>query len=311
MNALDADGLRAWIVDGHDAAVRPSCGDTTDDVLRILLSSRFRKGSLEAMDVDAFVARARPLLDATVRRGAPVRLTVVAFPFKVPNPDAVGSRTLPDLAEAAALRRFVALDAAVRSVYPPGIEVVVIHDGTWIGPCLGVAVEHACAYTEYFARMVDLAGLGSLVRTVHLLDVLPHEARELGSSCVRADGDCSIVDPSLVRKTLGLLDVQKVEDVERAARTYAALDAIRRRFDPRPVLFPDAIHVATGMRPGRLALWLVRRGDSMLPWYGVGVLDARGHASVKPLRHVERVGGYEAVHLDGETTPFCYTRAAG
>lgn len=304
MRVIDGDWLRAWVADGREQTARPSCGDTTDDVLRVLLSSRFRKGSLRGMDVDAFVTRARPALSARVGRGEPVQLTVIAFPFKVPSPDTVGPRRLPDLAEAAALRRFVALDAAVRSVYPPGIEVVVIHDGTYIAECLGVPVSDACAYAGYFARMAQRAGLGSLVRSVHLVDLLPSEARDLVSDAT----SCAPVDPSLVRKTVGLVDSQRVGDVERAARRYAALDALRRRFDPRPVWFPNAIHVTTAMRPGRLALWLVRRGDSVLPWYGVGVLDGRGRPSVKSLRDVDPAGGCEPVYLEDETTPFCYMR---
>ena len=88
---------------------------------------------------------------------------------------------------------------------------------------------------------------------------------------------------------------------------YAAYDSFLRRFDPRPVAFPEAIHPTTRARPRRLALWLQRRGRSLLPWHGVGVF-ADGRTEVKHASEVECNPSYRPVFIDGETTPFFYKR---
>jgi hypothetical protein len=64
--------------------------------------------------------------------------------------------------------------------------------------------------------------------------------------------------------------------VHEAMVQYRVKDAIIHRFDPRPHCFPDAIHATTQDRPGRLAIWLVRRGRSLLPWHGVDVWIVAG-----------------------------------
>ena len=64
--------------------------------------------------------------------------------------------------------------------------------------------------------------------------------------------------------------------VHRAMVGYYVQDAVIHQFDPRPHCFPDAIHATTQNRPGRLSLWLVRRGRSLLPWHGSDVLTTAG-----------------------------------
>jgi hypothetical protein len=87
---------------------------------------------------------------------------------------------------------------------------------------------------------------------------------------------------------------------------YHLRDAILHRFDPRPEHFPDAIHATTQVRPRRLALWLIRRGRSLLPWHGVGVLDVRGQARVDFVERVLNNPCYRPVFVDREQTPFFY-----
>ena len=55
-------------------------------------------------------------IERRVRANQPVQLTLMAFPFKVPNPAKVGSRRLPDLAELAALVRIHQLNTKIKSI---------------------------------------------------------------------------------------------------------------------------------------------------------------------------------------------------
>src|SRR5205807_6635 len=89
---------------------------------------------------------------------------------------------------------------------------------------------------------------------------------------------------------------------------YYVKDAIIHRFDPRPLYFADAIHATTQERQGRLAIWLVRRGQSILPWHGVGCLDDRGQAHVVYAADMLDQPDYHPVFVGAEDTAFLYRR---
>src|SRR5439155_27256685 len=115
----------------------------------------------------------RDIVATRVRRGAPIQLTLVGFPFKVPNPLKVGGRTMPDLAEVAALQMLERLHLAVRAVYAPGIDVVILHDGSYIADAFGVSHDEASEYAAYFRRLVDATATAAIVRGQDITEVLP------------------------------------------------------------------------------------------------------------------------------------------
>jgi len=117
-------------------------------ILSVLLNGRFRKGSLTAMDAERSMARHRDRVAARVSRNEPVQLTLVGFPFKVPNPLKVGDRTLPDLAEVAALMTLERLHLDMQEIYAPGIEVVILNDGAYIANAFSVLLGETYEYTR-------------------------------------------------------------------------------------------------------------------------------------------------------------------
>jgi pyoverdine/dityrosine biosynthesis protein Dit1 len=274
-----------------------------------------------------------------VRRAQPLQITLIGFPFKVPNPLKVGPRMLPDLAEVAALAALARLHQAVQAVYPPGLEIVIIHDGTYIADALDVPLSHARTYADYFGWLVRATGTDAFIRCADLAELMrTHGSGRGGSEGVGTDR----TPPSVVRthaqavafrKTLGMLNVRSIPAgtlsaayqatlsgdnasltgdaatlpmrAWRAMEQYEACDTLLHRFDPRPRAFPEAIHATTRSQPGRLALWLVRRGRSVLPWQGVGVV--RGdRVEVRQAVDIQESSAYRPVFLEGETTPFCY-----
>jgi pyoverdine/dityrosine biosynthesis protein Dit1 len=287
------------------------------------------------MDAEGFVAHHKARVASRVARGDPVQLTLVGFPFKVPNPLKVGARTVPDLAEVAALLTFERLHLDVRRVYAPGIEVVILNDGACIADAFNVPRREAYEYAAYFRRLLRATGTGAFVRCEDLLRLLAPHSRE-GAARPSAPPEHAVGDAAF-RKTLGMLNVRWVRrgglarvyeelqhgdpgrfsgdaatlyrQVCESMARYAAYDTFLHRFDPRPVAFPEAIHATTRARPGRLALWLLRRGRSLLPWHGVGVLTG-GRMEVKHASEVECNASYRPVFIDGETTPFFYKRVA-
>ncbi len=98
--------------------------------------------------------------------------------------------------------------------------------------------------------------------------------------------------------------------VHRAMLSYHLRDSILHQFDPRPRWFPDAIHATTQERPRRLALWLIRRGQSRLPWHGVGLIDQRLQLRVALHANLIDDERYRPVFLEAESTPFFYVETS-
>jgi hypothetical protein len=269
----------------------------------------------------------------------------MAFPFKVPNPAKVGSRTLPDLAELTAIRWCRALGARVAEIYSPGLRLEIIHDGALIAEVFGVGLAEVRAYEEYFGRLVRAAGAEGVIQC-HDFDLLQRRTgldpspaldhlREEAAHWWRASRhmpgwrDC-------FSKTLGMLQLRELsprvagrllqagasgslpreyarveERVHQAMMAYRLKNAVIHCFDPRPASFPDAIHATTRVQPGRLALWLIRRGSGLLPWHGVGVVNDAGWVRVALAEQVVARPDLRAVVLPGEDTPFCYAPLNG
>jgi hypothetical protein len=317
--------------------------DPAELVLGVLLSSANRKGSLARAQLD----RQRTVLLHTLRRhtalGRPVELTVMAFPFKAPNPLKVGARRLPDLAEYAAINRLDQLRQAVRAVYEPGLRLHVILDGAELAPIVGIATDEAHAYAHYLRGLMRDGGVADFVETHDFTALLEEgpwditaERRRL-NRVARRQHDALAGSAAWIgdfRRMLGMINlrhmpVDKVshvvaqarhgrlapEHAELEARVHAAMveyrtfDLLIHELDPRARHFPLAIHATTQERPGRLALWIVQRGRSHLPWHGVGAVDERGKVRIGPWSEFAAAGGYEPVCLTGEETPFLYRRS--
>lgn len=310
-------------------------------VLSILISSAYRRNSLERMNLPACGPSLLSSLQRCVRRGSPIPLTVLAFPFKAPNPAKVGARRLPDFAELAAIRHFGAFRKAVQGVYPPGLEFHILHDGSLFGDVFGVELREVRRYEAYFAALVRAEDSASFIRC-HDFGSLQHQSALDPSGAVeqlersakqwfdRARGTAEW--KLRFRRTLGMLNLrdlpqrlaadlidgarldrprgaERIEQrVQVAMMRYHVQDAIIHRFDPRPLCFPDAIHATTQDRSERLSIWMVRRGQSLLPWHGVGGLDERGRPRVVRAVDTSNRAEWVRMTISGETTPFAYVR---
>lgn len=318
-----------------------SCSGTAEKLLGLLTSSVVRKGSLEAMQIQRCRMDMVRTIDRRVRAEKPVQLTLMAFPFKVPNPAKVGPRRMPDLAEFAALLQLYKLHLKAKSIYAPGLEIHIIHDGSYIANVFGVTLEEVRAYESYFSRLVDALGEKHFIH-IHDLEVLSQtagftnfgrQAARLRSSirCWQGNGQETKRWRERFAKTLGMINLRnfpvhevnsllhhaasgrlpsEYRELERQVRVamsrYCLRDSLLHMLDPRPACFPDAIHATTQCRPCRLAIWMVSRGRSLLPWHGVGVVDRVGKWGVELARDVVWNPSYRPFFLEGEDTPFCY-----
>jgi hypothetical protein len=318
-----------------------SLPELAEQLFRLITAGTYRKGSLTGADSELLFRSVYPALLRRVRLGEPIQLTLMAFPFKVPNPAKAGDRRLPDLAELAAVQRLRDLARRVRSAWPAGLRIAIIHDGRLLGELFGLALDEVVAYEEYFSRLIGLAGAQD--------DIVCHDFTSLQQATgLTPDGDavarleqeaCDWWHAArdtpgwreCFRKTLGMMNLRSLPHqvaggmlssarvgrlpeghsqlecrVHRAMMAYHAKDAIIHRFDPRPVAFPDAIHATTRQQPGRLALWLIRRGHGLLPWHGAGMIDRCGTARVMLVSEIARRPNFSPLFLEGEDTPFCF-----
>lgn len=312
-----------------------------EQILEILVSSRNRKGSLKGMGFESSRPSMLVPLTRCVAARKPIELTLMAFPFKVPNPAKTGHRRLPDLAELAALRRIGELHDEIRTVYTPGLVMNLIHDGSYIAEIFGVTQEEVQAYEAYMQELIEISGLRSVVRTHDFFALLyanrSDVAARIESIGIRASewltaGRGTDEWTSCFNSTLGMVDLRELSPVAASqvmrwavkgklptqyrdleSRTLEAMlryrvrDMLLHECDPRSRAFPDALHVTTIDRPGRLAIWLVRRGRSQLPWHGVGVVDAGGRLSVLTYREVQANTDLEPIWFGDDRAPFGYT----
>ena len=315
--------------------------DTAERVFSVLLSSMYRKNSLTAMQL----SRCRPTIISALQRcigpGSPIQITMLAFPFKVPNPAKVGTRTLPDFAELAAIRQCLKLRAAIQCIYPPGLKYHILHDGLLIADVFGIEADEVRQYQKYFSKLVEMVApglihchdFGALQRKSGLDPSGSLEKLRFTAERWFRESRETTEWKTAFRKTLGMMNMHKFptrpvtgvlrhaavgrlpsgwQDIElrvhTAMRKYHVADAIIHQFDPRPSCFPDAIHATTQNRPGRLALWMVRRGQSLLPWHGVGCLDERGQPLVLYADQIREREDYHPLFVQGETTPFVYRK---
>jgi pyoverdine/dityrosine biosynthesis protein Dit1 len=277
------------------------------------------------------------------RNGSPIQITVLAFPFKVPNPAKVGARTLPDFAELAAIRHCCALREAIEDVYPPGLEFHILHDGLLMADVIGIESQEVHQYEKYFAKLIRMAGASNFIRCHDFSTLQRRSGLDPCGSLEQLQSEAErwwqvnrrTADWLLrFRKTLGMINLRQfpkktVADLLHHARLgrlppgweplerrvheamvqYHLKDAIIHQFDPRPHCFPSAIHATTQDRPGRLSIWLLRRGQSLLPWHGVGYLDERGRAHI--VHSVDLLDRSDCcpVFIPGEETPFAYARS--
>ena len=210
-------------------------------------------------------------LQRCITRGSAIQITVLAFPFKVPNPAKVGARKLPDFAELAAIHQCLKLRTAIQRIYPPGLEYHILHDGPLMANVFDVEMDEVRAYEAYFSKLVEMLApdcvcchdFGEL-QLRSLLDP-SGSIEELRFNAERwfQENRGTAEWTTAFRKTLGMINlrelpVEPVADLLRHAtigrlpsewehiehRVYTAMvryhvaDAIIHQFDPRPSCFP-------------------------------------------------------------------------
>ena len=152
------------------------------------------------------------------KRWLPIQLTLLAFPFKVPNPAKVGDRRLPDFAESAAIEHLRTLRDAISEVYPPGLNVHILHDGSLIADVFGTDLQEVTRYQDYFVALVTKARASTFIRCHDFEALQRHSQIDFCSSIERLRLEAkrwwqerrgTIEWQRSFRKTLGMINLRE------------------------------------------------------------------------------------------------------
>jgi pyoverdine/dityrosine biosynthesis protein len=124
---------------------------------RILTRSRFLKGSRSCYSLETALVQMLPF----VRAQQPITIVTIGFPFKQHDNGLKAAGPWPDLAELGALLRLKELHDAITALYPPGLQVVVLHDGGYWRPR---SVAEIRRYRRQLRRYAQLIGLTPAIR---------------------------------------------------------------------------------------------------------------------------------------------------
>ena len=206
-------------------------GDIAERVFSVLLSSAYRKNSLTAMELSRCRPTMMSALQRCIGRGSPIQITVLAFPFKVPNPAKVGARMLPDFAELAAIRQCLKLRAAIQCIYSPGLSYHILHDGPLIADAFGIETDEVRQYQTYFSKLVEKIA-PDFIRC-HDFDALQQQSaldpsesiEELRFTAKRwfRERHGTAEWKTAFRKTLGMINLREIP-AETSCRSPAACD---------------------------------------------------------------------------------------
>jgi hypothetical protein len=329
---------------GEAAASEPALtlvrADRAEAVTDLLLSGRWRRGGADAAEFGALREDVLHRVRHSIRRDAPLVLTLMAFPFKVPNVVRTGGRRHPDLAEVGALLRLARLSQAVRRLHAPGIELHLISDGEYIRHCFDVEAEAVSSYAAAFDGLARQTGVRTFTRTHEFANLLGRSGGQLEQDLrpfrrealtwVRSRRGTSEWRLRF-RQTLGMLALPHLEFparvrlesdgrrgwLERASRDvrrrvlaamveYRARDALLHEHDPRPRVFPTGVHLTIQRRPGRLGVWLLRRGRGTPPWHGVGLWRRGEGITVGTWAEISGSPAWQPLWVDDAGTPFGY-----
>ena len=151
------------------AAPTPQSPHADADDVALRFVARFRQlqsrmtGTDDATNQDRFDQVGKPrmlaIVNAFVKRGAPIELVLPAFPAKSPNRVDKVLGALPDRGEELALLRLEQLCVDVHQFYAPGCHVVIFSDGRVFSDLLGIPDSDLAAYKRELQAMAHDAGL--------------------------------------------------------------------------------------------------------------------------------------------------------
>lgn len=130
----------------------------TELVVNILLNRRYRRGKKE----DNNAQMIHDKVESYINRSKPIQLTISLFPCKIPNRlKTAGS--MPDFAEVISLARLAEISNAIKQIYKPGAQFIVLTDGKRFQNILNFEPEIIKLYQLQLKNMLSALDVGDTV----------------------------------------------------------------------------------------------------------------------------------------------------
>lgn len=126
-------------------------------IFSIIYNKNVRKSTLDEIKGGPIQTLLKQIA-AFVREKVPVKIVLIAWPFKFPQNPLKTNRSFPDLGELMFVKRLLDINEAVKLAYEPGIQWTILSEGEAYGELLGVSAEDATRYKETMAYFIHLVG---------------------------------------------------------------------------------------------------------------------------------------------------------
>jgi len=247
-----------------------------------------------------------------IRQNAPVTFILPAFPGKSPNPEKVLG-PLPDLAERLSLSFLGALCQRIKSIYKPGIKIILCSDGRVFSDVVEIKESDITDYQTEISQLITELSLSNITvfnldhfyKGLHFVQMRDELMKTYGQSLeflkqkIR-NGAHPFATPEEQEANRMYSGITRFlfEDATHAGQTRSrsavqkdarlrAYEVIRRSNAWSALLsehFPDAVRLSIHPQTcgaKKLGIRLIGNESWMTPWHGVAVEGEEGYTLLK------------------------------
>ncbi|MFJ9556031.1 L-tyrosine/L-tryptophan isonitrile synthase family protein [Nocardiopsis sp. NPDC101807] len=326
---------------GSDDAART----VAERVLAVLNDESHRRGPESHTHAEG--SEIPRLVEEAVGRRSPVRIVIPSFPGRPHNPWS-HRRVRPDLSEAYALLRLKNVSDHVRTVYPPGVEFIILLDGRAYSPFYGSSPEADEPYVEELRTLVGKLDAEESIGLLDLQDLVDERAAEFEEvkrlvapeveaewnkpdyefrdqliAAMRLGTDTTALNAAAIQlvkhetdtgiDTNTLIKRMREGVDERGRRTafdYMVFLVTIKRMELIKTRLPDAIRGTVHPKPGQYSPYLTDPETAIAPWHGVPIVFGDGRIRTVYESYVyQNHSAFRAVYEKGDYEPFYYEEA--
>ncbi len=320
-------------------------GDTTEEkILSIFLDDEILFGPKEYVLGERKLWLTKILY--FVKKGVPIEMTILGFPFKIPVPLKT-DRTLPDMGEVLCLKRLDELNKLIQAIYPPGARITIVTEGIF-GSFNYMAKKEYKNYEKFLKKLAVLLELDKTIDFTALEDMEKLDKKFTANYKAKVMEFEKLVDegdPNITKKYQGAMDSmlrivntrdfgfnkKSLMEAYNFRKKNVSLEADRIRKHINKILpgmiikylaylsmrdelrflqkaFPGALNLTVSPKPGRLGIIPVAKNVYRLPYHSVPVKKGN-YFTLEYLIDIERTGKkYIKIFWDkdGEHKPFFY-----
>ncbi|KAI1907915.1 hypothetical protein LOZ53_006720 [Ophidiomyces ophidiicola] len=136
--------------------------DMAARIIEVIYRYQRRGSGTEGIQSDVGLLAGLTQVYSHVKANRPVKMALPAFPFKSPNTKVKVLGRLPDKAEEFALAHMNGLCAAIKDVYGPGAELIIISDGLVYNDLLSISDAEVWSYGEALRELAVAKGFSHI-----------------------------------------------------------------------------------------------------------------------------------------------------